>query len=790
MCIIKHKETIFYSCQVDPIVSYFMKFVDQKHAAFTGMLKQPLLLASLFWSLIFVIVFATDIRYTFGDKVALTLSLAACCSLAILTWRHTRKENRRHALALFMFAATAPTLVLLGTMFLDVRFTSSRIVFNAWFLLFCFIALRYLSKTHSSSFLHPAANDPSHAPRRQKRFRITPPRLIVLSALVFFFASGAIHIGRQAVVDEALWTYDRIPRFFENLRQGEFANTRVSDKPGLTISLISGVALTRYTPDPLSERQYDPQAEEMYGAFRLPILIMATLLLALIFRFASRATDEYTGALTTLLIATSPVLIGASRIINPDALLWGFFSLAFFAYFAFLKTKHRLDIIWSGIFFGLALATKYVSNFFIIYLLAFLPFIFTAAENPAHLRHSLLDRLREIASIFIIGLSTLLILYPAIWLRPDRLLTATFLSQAYTAVALPIGLLVLFLIADMLFRKSAFLLFLSRLVARYRSALFRSIAIVFACCVIILLASVWLNIPPIDFPRLLASPKSSFEFEGVSSFAFYIANFYPLIFGISPLLLLGAIAGMIVLIRTGDRTRHGLPLLGGLLFILCYYAGATASAVLSVTRYQIVIFPIFAFISAIGIRCLLSSFLSDTKWKTAAVPLIVLILIGSGAAYSAIHAAPYFSSYSSLLLPRSLVTEYKDMGDGLYEAAAYLNALPNATSLTVYTDRTPLCRFFVGTCLTGFANTKLMFKHTTEHYDYIVVHSSNQARVHRFADPLLAAPHPNTDALRLVRYDRAYDFPDPDHSISIHDRPGQIIKIIRGDRISLKNDGP
>ena len=161
MCIIKHKETIFHSCQVDPIVSYFMKFVDQKHAAFTGMLKQPLLLASLFWSLVFVIVFATDIRYTFGDKVALTLSLAACCSLAILTWRHTPKENRRHALALFMFAATAPTLVLLGTMFLDVRFTSSRIVFNAWFLLFCFIALRYLSKTHSSSFLHPAANDPS-----------------------------------------------------------------------------------------------------------------------------------------------------------------------------------------------------------------------------------------------------------------------------------------------------------------------------------------------------------------------------------------------------------------------------------------------------------------------------------------------------------------------------------------------------------------------------------------------------------------------------------------------------
>ncbi len=728
---------------------------------------------SIFWCLVFILSFKTDFRYVFGDKIAVLICSLAYGSLALCSWK-TARGHAREALTFFLYTLVPLLPILFSMLPSEEPALLPWLVLDFWFLSTgALLLMRFLPLTPLTETTIPSIHTFPHQ---------HSVRIIVALAITFFFFTGASGIGKQAIIDEALWTHERIPRFFENIREGEFANTRVSDKPGVTILLTSGAALFGFSPDPIQERQYDPKAEIMSTSFRLPILLTATLLLFFIFIFVSRATNPSVGALTALLIGTSPVLIGISRIINPDALLWGFFSLSFFAYFAFLSTRQQHNLLWSGFFFGMALLTKYVSNFLMIFLIALTPLLMSGTCSLHTIRRNLLERLRPIFILFLIGIGTLFTLYPATWTRPDRLFKATFLSEASLTIGLPFLVFMTLAFADAFWWRHTLLHSLIATITQYKTHLFRGIGTIFLLCMTLVLSSVWLGIPFIDFPELLSSPKSSFGFESVTPLTFFLANFYPLLFSQTPIVLIGVILGAFVLYRHGDRAALALPLVSGFLFILSYYIGATASQVLSISRYQIAVFPIACFIAAIGIQAIITPLTLKYPRKLNLIFLASALLIGSFSASATLLASPHYSSYSSPFLPHRFITEYTDMGDGLYEAADYLNNLPDATLLTIYTDRAPICRFFVGRCLTGFANTKLLRQPIQEHYDYIIVHSNNRSRTSRFITPSIANP-------RIIRFDRAYDFTHPEKTILINGRPGQNIKIIRADQLSLINDG-
>ncbi len=754
--------------RIASIVSYPMSSVDQKWH------QSPLFrLASLsvFWCIVFILFFKTNYRYTFGDKIAVLICGLAYGSLALYSWKAAHCQIRR-AFTLFLYALVPLLPILFSMLPFEEPALLPWLVLDFWFLSMGTVLLLRLPllKPTAETKLTPVHNN-SYL-----------QKTIVALAITFFFFTGAIGIGKQALIDEALWTHERIPRFFENISQGEFANTRVSDKPGVTIMLASGATLLGFSPDPMQGHQYDSKAEVMSTSFRLPILLTATLLLFFIFIFVSRATSPSVGALTILFIGTSPVLIGISRIINPDALLWGFFSLSFFAYFAFLSTRQRKNLLWSGFFFGMALLTKYVSNFLIIFLVALTPLLMSTVPSTLTIRQNLLERLQAIIIVFLIGIGTLFILYPATWTRPDRLLKATFFSEAFIAIALPFLIFIVLSFADAFWWRHTLLRTLIATITRYKTSLFRGIGVVFLLCITLVLSSVWLGSPFIDFPTLLSSPKSSFGFESVNPLTFFLANFYPFLFNQTPIVLLGVILSAVALYRHADRTAFALPLVSGLLFIFSYYIGATASQVLSISRYQISVFPIACFIAALGVQTIITPLTLKYPRKHNLIFIVSALFIGSFSVSATLFVSPHYSSYSSPLLPHRFITEYSDMGDGLYEAADYLNNLPNATSLTIYTDRAPICRFFVGHCLTGFANTKLLKKTIEEPYDYIVVHSNNQSRTSRFITPSISNP-------RIIRFDRAYDFDQPEKTILINGRPGQNIKIIRANQLSLINDG-
>ncbi len=80
------------------------------------------------------------------------------------------------------------------------------------------------------------------------------------------------------------------------------------------------------------------------------------------------------------------------------------------------------------------------------------------------------------------------------------------------------------------------------------------------------------------------------------------------------------------------------------------------------------------------------------------------IALFAGIAFSSLlslrSAVPFYFNYTNSLLPlkNSVTTAW---GYGGYEAAQYINALPDAERLTAWADYEGFCKFFVGKCIRG-----------------------------------------------------------------------------------------
>ena len=109
------------------------------------------------------------------------------------------------------------------------------------------------------------------------------------------------------------------------------------------------------------------------------------------------------------------------------------------------------------------------------------------------------------------------------------------------------------------------------------------------------------------------------------------------------------------------------------------------------------------------------------------------------------------------------------MGAGSYEAAMYLNELPNAEKTAIWTDKTGVCKFYVGPCLDGFNISKLKEKNV----HYLVLSSGRASRTHNRFSP--------TESLSTIedtfRLDTYYSRTDPLYEIDINDRSSQYVKI-------------
>jgi len=609
---------------------------------------------------------------------------------------------------------------------------------------------------------------------------------LVLLLMALNLSFGLFHLGKMAVVDEPLWTFDRVPNFWKNVGEKDWYNTYVSDKPGLPVAAISGIGLLaeedpkRFKKISWEGEVINPNASQMPGfnfAFRFPLLVFAVLMLPLFYWLARILAGSSAALIFVILVGLSPILIGNSRIINPDGLLWIFTSFSFMAYLVHLRqveNQSRLYLYLASFFLALAILTKYTANILYLFFFAliFIEYIFNRAKYSAlAVREYLKKALFDYGILVVLSLCAFYFLYPAVWEKPTRVLIGTIWSQALEPIWPFFAAALGFVLADFLLLKNRLIYFALKNLVRIRKLIFASIIALFLFSAAAVFLNVYSNMEFFDFESILASPKSAYSIEG--PFGMFLANFYPLLFGISPLALIPLIIFLVnSLIKKRFESENFRIISYVLLFILVYYAGSVVSHVASIIRYQIILFPLIFLASGIALAEIIDAALEKRKlappvyyFRHQLFAFFLMLLL----AIPLFSVKPFYMGYASSLLPNEFYLDIKDMGDGSFEAADYLNSLPDAARLKVWSDKQGVCVFFVGHCFTTLSGSFF----AENQVDYFVVSSGRESRTTKMTS----------------RFSDELDFSNiyaeaPGHVIVIAGRENNFVKIISSSDVS------
>lgn len=545
-----------------------------------------------------------------------------------------------------------------------------------------------------------------------ERFR---PALLAIGIFVIHISFGLPHIGSFVTADEHYWVEERIPQYWSAWANGKWKKTLINDKPGVSLALVSGPALSLYPEGKLECRTNEGQTAKcdpditsrLYASFRVPILIANSLLLVAIF-FAIRAFAGTAVAFaTTMFSAVSPQLVGASQIVNPDSLLWSSGGLALFsvtAYLITLRTRHLMTAILA---LALALLSKYVA----LIILLFLPFILFGVHsaNPDSTRDERrAPRVFGTLAVTFFPLLLFVLAAPGVISSEKRM--TEFLSAGTGHVALPWGAyLVLFIFV------------LIAMYGRFSSAIICHIHSCFhfflrAAGSAFLIAVISIIIGRFALPQWndYLFGQIPFDLKNLSDSKYYterqlsladitFMELSPLIYSIPLATLVLALAGI------GYRsTKHSrslsvtIPLIF-LLFVVIELAAFAFGNVQAIPRYILLALPTFSFLAAdavVAIARIIRDRVSGPVIRPYVLPAIVLVTICLSAT-ALLRSTPFHANFANLLLPKNDLTAHS-WGYGGYEAAEYLNALPNADRLTIWSDYYGVCEFFRGDCLTNY----------------------------------------------------------------------------------------
>lgn len=605
--------------------------------------------------------------------------------------------------------------------------------------------------------------------------RFLQPKPLFALVIALYTLFGSLHLTQFVTADEHYWLYERVPKYWNAWSDWELRKTFINDKPGVSLALVTGPALLVLpdTSDHCVEqdnRLYDCRVEDtprLLLAFRLPILITNGFILVYLFFLLARLFGPWVALFASIFTALSPILVGMTQIVNPDALLWSTSAAALFSYLAVLKSGQRRDIITTILFTTLALLSKYTALilFPAFALAALIRFLGAPTDvSTEELSRSLKTDILRLISIVAASAFFVLLFVPAFLL--DRKYSAEYLATVPDKEVLLFifAPLVLIFLSDTFFFRSRLLLFcrsvIQRIIPFLRSiALFGLLLILAVIATRYLLPSWSIYAIPFDIKDLT---DARYHSRVPNVFEAFFLEWNAILFSLPPILL----ASLALLALFGLRKRF--PTDAPVVILLALFAfGFTLilihSNILATARYAIMLFPILAVLGAFGLAEV-ARFGRDRgkEWQPSIAVFAISVSLLS---LVAIH--PFYANYANTLLPKkTLVADA--WGYGGYEAAAYLNTLPNAASLTVWSDYYGVCEFFVGKCLTAYT-----FNGNEIQPDYYVLTRRGEARYMSRFDRW-----ERLSGLTAHRYYRQTAIP-PIWSLEIDDRPGNYVKVFR-----------
>lgn len=537
---------------------------------------------------------------------------------------------------------------------------------------------------------------------------------IFLLPLAIYFYFGFQHIGKFETADESLWissdtsvAQDRIHSYWNAIATKNWLGTRINDKPGITLAYISGIGML-FEKQPIGTTQHSTdyyrqtdtaRYEATMPFFRLPILIFNGLMSFLFFYFIAKLTkSRWIGLTAATLILLSPILTGISQIINPDSLLFPFAFATFLSFVLFLQTRITKYVILTSTFLGFSLLSKYTADIFFLFffVLAFL-YLFLYYENWTD-RDQLKSYVKKVffGIPLIIGGSLLIfaLLLPASFIQPIFLFEKTIFMKGmekYLLIMISMGCL---FILDAYFNQSKYTEKIISALRPYKNYILNLIYLLlgFVFLVSLLNWSVFNNI--LHIKELAFDLARDYSFQRQHFIDKLFLELLPLTFTLSPVVLFAILA---IWIRSiFKKSKHDFSVLAVSLFIIMFYAAMVEMKLLTHVRYEIMLYPLTAFLAAIGIWEATSFINFKVKSFNPKIWTFILVLLLGVA--DLIYIYPFYFNYTSFLLPKrkNIVGSW---GYGGYEAAQYLNNLPNAKELLVWSDYDGFCDFFVGKCM-------------------------------------------------------------------------------------------
>jgi len=475
--------------------------------------------------------------------------------------------------------------------------------------------------------------------------------LKTLTLLVVLLAMGlprATALDRFVTPDESKWLM-RSANFFLSLAQKDFANTYQKEHPGVTIMWAGAAGFLYRYPSYVTQgpgQQERPQQFHRYlenhGASALDLLetgrrldVAAILIvLALAYLAAIRLIGHLPAFIGFLLIAFDPFLIALSRLLHLDSLLSALMLLSVLTWLNYLYRGRRwFDLSLSAGAAGLSWLTKSPG----LFLLPFIGIVciveITRAWRTEHpLSWKKIFRGYAIPALIWtgIGAAVFVILWPAMWVNP-----LDTLQQIFTAAA------------------------------SYASEGHDSITFF----------------------------NGSVYQAGISDWRFYPVNFF---WRTTPLVLAGLLLLIIALaiprrfMLTGQE-KWIIFYLG--LFVLSYTVFMTLGAK-KFDRYLLPVFAPLNILAGWGWVAILKPLLEKPQASSAnaghrlkwlgGVAILAVVVIAQGV--SAGQTYPYYFSYYNPLAGGSRHAPQVMMigwGEGLDQAARYLNSKPDAEKLSV-----------------------------------------------------------------------------------------------------------
>jgi 4-amino-4-deoxy-L-arabinose transferase-like glycosyltransferase len=544
-----------------------------------------------------------------------------------------------------------------------------------------------------------------------------------VTALIFIFLGLAsllpriIGLDRFVTTDEVPWLV-RSANFYYALGQREFEETYIAEHPGVITMWVESVVYLIDYPQyrGFGQGYFDSDKYAQFEEFivslgiephnilvksRTIIVIINAALLLAAFYFGRLLVGSIPALFSFLLIAFDPFHIATTRLAHLDGLTSGFLFLSLLSFLAFLlKSRKRYYLVTSAVSGGLAWLAKLNGLIILpaIIIFSLIDLIINRKKSNNTDANSLsLITSQVIKPVFIwmiFFVLTVLIVFPAAWENPVDTIAELTTSPLLVGKIIP--------------------------TQRVEGTLIPTEG----------------ENNPIDIFRTFFNNNSQVTFLSKPS-NFYMRYIKGYLGRANPIIFIGLAAAILGYIYKFGFLEN--KVIRQLVFYLALfwliYTVFVTLASKSSPKYYLPIYPVLDLIAGLGLFTFVDHFTNNSKYFrnkiTRSLPLLLIITLYIIPIFK---TYPYYSTYFNPL--RRLWSEsseiiYAGSGEGLDQAAQYLNRKPNSESLKVMSwyATGPFSYFFNGQTQPLFSYVWTEDQITIlKEMDYLVIYSGQWIR--------------------------------------------------------------